>query len=180
MEPLMPGNLYHIYNHANGNENLFRNEENYRFFLNKYIKYITSFSSTFCYCLLPNHIHFLIRINDVEQSDKYYSKQFSNLFSSYTQSYNKLYKRRGSLFLKNFKRKPVEDDDYLLKLVNYIHFNPVKHGFVEKPEDWKYSSYNAICKQANTLICFQEVLEWFGDLENFKYNHRFPLDLFNL
>ena len=179
MEPLKPNKIYHIYNHVNGNENLFRENKNYGFFFEKYKKYIAPIADTYCYCLLPNHIHLLVQITeqcDVE-SEIFYSKQFSNFFSSYTQSYNKVYNRRGSLFMKNFKRKPVEDNMYLLKLVNYIHFNPVVHGFVEQPGDWKYSSFNAICRQSDTLVCYREVLEWFDGFDNFLYNHRFPLEV---
>lgn len=54
--------FYHIYNHANGNENLFIEEENYHFFLQQWDKYISPIADTYAYCLIPNHIHFLIRI----------------------------------------------------------------------------------------------------------------------
>ena len=40
MEPLIPGNYYHIYNHANGNEQLIREDKNYLFFLLKVKEYI--------------------------------------------------------------------------------------------------------------------------------------------
>jgi len=32
--------------------------------------------------------------------------------------------------------------------VNYIHYNPVKHGYVNKPSDWKYSSFHRYVKQS--------------------------------
>ncbi|HRP60464.1 MAG TPA: transposase, partial [Vicingus sp.] len=51
---------YHIYNRANGSEKIFLNEENYLFFLQKYIEYIHPIAETYCYCLMPNHFHFLI------------------------------------------------------------------------------------------------------------------------
>src|SRR5699024_9043157 len=44
---------------------------------------------------------------------RFLSKQFANFFSSYTQAFNKVYKRRGSLFLKNFKRKEIRNENYL-------------------------------------------------------------------
>ncbi len=73
--------------------------------------------------------------------------------------------------MKNFKRKIVNDDDYLLKLINYIHLNPVSHNFVQKPEDWKYSSYNSILSKKPTLVKRGEIIELFGDEENFKFCH---------
>ncbi len=59
---LIPEGTYHIYNRANGNESLFFREDNYLYFLEKYKEYISPVAETFCYCLMPNHFHFLIRI----------------------------------------------------------------------------------------------------------------------
>jgi REP element-mobilizing transposase RayT len=67
MEPLQPGFYYHIYNHANGSENLFLNEDNYNFFLKKYSSYIRPVADTFAYCLMPNHIHVLVRIKEINE-----------------------------------------------------------------------------------------------------------------
>ncbi len=198
MEPLLPERQYHIYNHVIGNDLLFKEEKNYFFYLEKYENHITPVAETFAYCLMPNHFHVLVQIKkekDIISSFKkeslikkynalglpvdkenfislYVSKQFSNLFSSYAQAYNKMYKRMGSLFLKNFKRKHVASDDYFIKLINYIHNNPVKHGFVLKPEEWKFSSYNAIISDLPTLVERRKVIEVFGDLENFIFCHQ--------
>lgn len=59
--PLRPNQCFHIYNHANGFENIFVKEENYEYFLKLYIKYINAIADTFAYCLMPNHFHVLIR-----------------------------------------------------------------------------------------------------------------------
>ncbi len=204
MEPLLPESYFHIYNRAIGNELLFREEKNYRFFIKKYKEYMEPVVDTMAFCLMPNHFHVLIRPKEqpvietlisssvkgkkdysetrgIEKRElfvsKYVSKQFSNLFSSYTQAYNLIYNRQGSLFLKNFKRKLIEDDDYFIRLVNYIHRNPVNNGFVNKPQEWKYSSYNAIVSDKPTLVKREEVLQWFGGLANFMYNHLRSLDL---
>ena len=42
--------FYHIYNHANGSENLFRSDENYYFFLKRWGKYIEPVAETYAYC----------------------------------------------------------------------------------------------------------------------------------
>jgi len=62
MEKLKPDFTYHIFNHANGFENVFREPENYRFFLEKYLKYIYPIAETYAYCLMPNHFHLVVRI----------------------------------------------------------------------------------------------------------------------
>ena len=64
MQPLIPNNVYHIFNHANGFENIFVSGENYRFFLEKYKNHISPIAETYAYCLMPNHFHFVLRIRN--------------------------------------------------------------------------------------------------------------------
>jgi putative transposase len=61
-EALQPDCFYHVYNRANGKEKLFVCNQNYHFFLKQYSLFIGPIADTFCYCLMPNHFHFLIRI----------------------------------------------------------------------------------------------------------------------
>ena len=183
MIPLETDKHYHIFNRANGNETIFLGEDNYLFFLNKYIKHISPICDTFCYCLMPNHFHFLIRIKneiEIEQLENFkntkntcgfLSKQFSNLFSSYTQAFNKQQGRKGSLFMRPFKRKEINSETYFRNLVYYIHLNPVEAGFCDNPKDWKYSSFNALITEKPTFLIQTEVLNYFDDLENFMYVH---------
>src|SRR5690554_3535460 len=123
-----PDCFYHVYNRANGSEKIFLTNKNYVFFLKKYTQYLADIVDTYCYCLMPNHFHFLIKIKDEKELDltiqglkkleaselnKLISKRFSNFFSSYTQSLNKIEGRKGSLFMKNFKHKRVTSESYL-------------------------------------------------------------------
>lgn len=66
---------------------------------------------------------------------------------------------------------------YLQRLICYVHQNPVEAGFVFQPEQWKYSSYNAIVSSNQTLVARQEVIELFGDLENFIYCNSKPIEI---
>jgi putative transposase len=190
-ETLEPETLYHIFNRTNGKELLFRDDGNYRFFLKKYKEQIPSFADTLCFCLMPTHFHFLIRIKheqeiripnvpngklENERSEdslqKMMSKQFSNLFNSYTKSYNKLFSRHGALFTPNYKRKKVTTPAYLLSLVRYIHQNPVEANLCDKPEQWAFSSFNDILINNNSFVKSKEVIAWYDDLNNFRYMHR--------
>src|SRR5690606_21905148 len=81
-------------------------------------------------------------VNNEAKLSHLLSKQFSNFFSSYSQAFNKVYQRRGSLFIKNFKRKKVDNDVYLTQLILYIHLNPVKHGFTKDIEAWSWTSFS--------------------------------------
>ncbi len=175
-----PGKYYHLYTHANGTENLFRSDENFRYFLNQYQKYILPVADTLAYCLMPNHIHFLIRFKytsitkdnnsenvDLEKKNRKSSQPFSNLFNSYTKAYNKMYARMGSLFIPNFKRKEVSSDQYLTRIILYIHLNPVHHRFVAHPADWQWSSFSIILNTDETWLKRNEVIHWFGNRNEF-------------
>lgn len=183
---------YHIYNRANGIEKIFVCIENYYFFLRKFSKFIVPVVDTFCYCLMPNHFHFLLKVKSEKElmeledyrnfknKPLFVSKQFSNLFSSYTQAFNKQQKRRGNLFTRPFKRKEILDDIYFRKLVHYIHHNPVEAGLCNNPTEWVHSSYNALISLKPTLLNRFEVLEYFDTVKNFKYVHSHPPQLTGL
>ena len=172
---------YHIVNHAVGNENLFRNDENYLFFLRKYAMYMPPVCDTIAYCLMPNHIHFLIRTHPEKrliEHPKYKSdmhklimQELSNLLNSYAKAYNKTYQRKGALWVDYTKRFSIESDSYLTSVINYIHQNPIKHGFVSQTEDWKYSSYGSILSEKPTLLSRNDVIDWFGNIDEFKNFH---------
>ena len=184
--PFEENSFYHIYNHGNGIENIFITDNNYNFFLKKYVKYIVPIAETYTYCLLPNHFHFLVRIKDAidlkmgnEDVDHVVTQAFSNLFNSYTKSFNSYHNRMGSLFLDNFKRNKVEEIDYLTKLIHYIHHNPVKHKLTGSPDGWKYSSYQACLSDRPSYVERDKVLRWFGGLDEFiKFHQWNPADDF--
>ena len=195
MEKLQPNSSYHIFNHANGFENIFIEDENYRFFLDKYNQYILPIAETYAYCLLPNHFHLVVRIRrrevleevfrnfkstnfskvqnfgKVEVTDNmieyYISKQFANLFSCYTQSFNKVNKRRGSLFLKNFRREPIKNKAYFMNAVIYTHRNPVHHAFCDRYTDWSYTSFCEIKERNSQMIEVEKLLRMFGGRDSF-------------
>jgi putative transposase len=175
---LIPGALYHIYNRANGNEKLFLTADNYYYFLRKYKSYLQPVADTFCYCLMPNHFHFLIRIKSESELrlckgdlENLVSRQFSNFFNSYSKSFNKQHNRMGNLFMRAFKRKRVCDHDYLQNLIYYIHHNPTSAKLSKKPEDYPYSSYRELTTNQTGILCKKEILEWFGGPDNFIAVH---------
>lgn len=180
---LKPNCVYHVYNRAIGNEKLFLKAAHYHFFLKRYSEYINPIANTYCYCLMPNHFHFIVGIKGEEELlplikcqnkvlSKALSKKWSNLFNSYTKSLNSDTNRIGNLFCHIFKRKAVASEDYVKKLVHYIHFNPVISGLADTPQGWPYSSYKAILTEKQTSVKKGQVLEWFGNLENFIYCHQ--------
>jgi hypothetical protein len=99
------------------------------------------------------------------------SQQFSHCFNSYAQAYNKTYKRKGSLFKESFQRRLIDSDEYLRTAISYVHFNPVKDGFVRLPQEWKHSSFREFLedqkkptRKISSALLKEEVLELFGSL----------------
>jgi len=116
-EPLMPNTFYHIYNRGINSCNLFEQEENYKYFLSLYEKHIETIAETYAWVLMPNHFHMLIRIKDINESDRNNNSKlphqyFSNLFNAYTKAFNKFNDRHGALFERAFKRKRIDNLEY--------------------------------------------------------------------
>lgn len=173
--PFEPSGYYHVWTHANGTENIFREDENYSFFLSKYSFHLSPVVKTFAYCLMPNHIHLLIQVRENPALSA--SKAFSNLLNSYCQSYNKKYHRKGSLFMSNLKRKKIDTDSYFTRCITYIHQNPAHHGFVKDFTKWKHSSWKTIFSEKQTHLEREKVLEWFGGREAMISNHKSSIEL---
>lgn len=113
IEPLIYGNYYHIYNRGIDSCNLFREADNYEYFLDLYDKYISPIAETFAWVLMPNHFHLLVKLKDEEEIVEASStpdrvpnpvrgkvgtpsQQFSKLFNSYAQALNKRFGRHGN------------------------------------------------------------------------------------
>ncbi len=103
------------------------------------------------------------------------SEQFKHLFSAYTMWFNKKYKRKGSLFSKNFERIRITNEIYYSNLIVYIHNNPVKHGFANHTSNYPWSSYLTVVSTKNTKLKRDDVISHFETIENFKYMHNVRL-----
>lgn len=185
---MTPNKTYHIYNHGNADDNLFRSEENYRYFIQKYNEFIYPIANTYAYCLLPNHFHFLIKIkggqidkvganNSIKNIEKSIVKYFSNFFNAYTRAFNIMYDRRGKLFLTPFKRKPVTNQRHLINTWKYIHFNPVHHRFVDDSYEWPHSSIHDYRLKESKWLDLLDVTENSMSLNDFNPDWNDFLDL---
>ncbi|GGD26525.1 hypothetical protein [Flavobacterium orientale] len=189
--PLLHGHYYHIYNRGNNSSPIFFENENYYHFLRLYAKYIDPIAETYAWCLLKNHFHILVRIkekSEIIESDLTFNttakpkviepyRQFSHLFNAYTQTINKRHQRTGSLFENKFERKMVTSENYFQQLIFYIHNNPVHHGLVKQMGLYPWSSFESMLSQKPTMLKREEVMELFGDRENFiDYHHQEQTD----
>lgn len=144
------GRFYHLYNRTNNNELLFPLRENYRYFLQKFKTHLRPYCAVFAYCLMPTHFHFLVRI---ESDDSLLiSKTIAILLRSYTRAINKRFSRHGNRFQQNTNAKHIDDESYLLTLMDYIHQNPVRAGLSKRLADWEYSSYRDYAGMRNGTL----------------------------
>ena len=104
------------------------------------------------------------------------TNKFRLLFMSYAKAINKQEKRVGSLFQKKFKIKEVDNDKYFSQLIFYIHANPQKHGLIDDFREWNYSSYHSITLEKISKLKKKEVIDWFGNIEEYKEFHKQVFD----
>ncbi len=198
---LYPECHYHVFNRTNRREELFRSDENRRYFIQQFNLYLNGFVDTFSYSLLLNHFHFSVRVKSTEdltihlnslpkwkytkkqkkflESENKYeachyliASQFSRLFSSYSHSFNKMFSRHGNLFNRPFKRIRIETVDHLAYLQYYIHHNARKHGIVKNFHDHKWNSYQLLISNRETFLDRQSIFDFFGDREAFINFHQ--------
>lgn len=158
---------YHLYNRSNNHELLFRNKDNYLYFLIKYRKYISPFVDTLAYCLMPDHFHFSVYVKSKDSI--LIKKSIGLLLSSYTKAINKSYSRVGSLFQQHTKTKLIEDENNLLTVIAYIHQNPLRKNLVSLIEEWEFSSYrDYVGLRDGSLINKTLIENRFSSIEAFK------------
>jgi len=159
---LSPENIYHIYNRGNNKQKIFFSKKNYIFFLQKLRTELKPHSEIICYCLMPNHFHFMVstygNFNAVQ-----FSNGFRTILSSYTKAVNQQENRTGSLFQQNSKAKCLtaipenKQNNYGLVCFNYIHQNPENAGLVRSLEDWEFSSFRDYAGLRNGTLCRKEI-----------------------
>ena len=191
----LSNSIYHIYNRGVEKRIIFQDEQDYKVFLNylkeylspplephelkkdvtfkgvtfkgipKQIKNFTDCIKLLAFCLMPNHVHLLIK-----QTNKDSIKQFTQaLFTRYSMYFNKKYDRTGSLFQGTYRATNVINKDYLLDVTRYIHRNPLK---ITKSLSDHYSSYAHYLNQFNIpWLKNKEVIDYFNESSFVKHNN---------
>lgn len=192
------GGIFHVYNRTNNKEPLFTSDNNRSYFLKQYAKYLQPFVDTFCWCLLPNHFHFLVRIKsaaaiinhlksvevkNIKPIEKKFIEGQASLrelmelewkcfFTAYSMAFNKEQNRSGNLFNRPFKRVEVDKDSHFTQAVIYIHANSVTHKLSTSFTAYQWSSWHSIISNKPTLLYRQELLDWFGGLQRLIQVHK--------
>ncbi|MEL6675380.1 MAG: transposase [Bacteroidota bacterium] len=179
--PLQPNQIYHIYSRGNNRETLFKQAENYPYFLRLWQRHISPIAETYAYCLLPNHFHFCIHVRKLEAlplkyqwRDRSLSQPISNCLNAYTKAINKRFERSGSLFQERYKRGLITGKQELSQLIAYIHTNPQHHGACHDFRSYAYSSYQALLSSRPTHLKRTDLWDVFGQKVGFADFHEEP------
>ncbi len=106
---------------------------------------------TIAMCLLPDHLHCIWKL---PEGDADFSIRWSTIKSTFTTLYlsenskespvsaSRKSKRERGVWQRRFWEHQIRDETDLHRHVNYIHYNPLKHGLVKTLDDWPWSTYH--------------------------------------
>lgn len=116
--------------------------------------------------ILPEHLHIILYPEKIEEYPKiissikhYFSANLDIKAVDLTNS--KVKKREKGVWHRRYFEHTIISEDDLNKHINYIHYNPVKHGLVSSVKDWEYSTFHKFA-DINKYD-----LHW-GSIENFQ------------
>lgn len=120
-----------------------------------------------CFCLMPNHFHFLLK----QVADDGTAKFMSNFQNSFTRYFNTRHQRIGPLFQGPFKAIRVESNEQLLHLSRYIHLNPYSSYVVKSIEDlvdYLWSSFSEYLGKKEGFCQKELILSLFPKPESYR------------
>ncbi|MFZ5920143.1 MAG: REP-associated tyrosine transposase [Chloroflexota bacterium] len=138
----IPGSAVFITQVVQYREPVFRDPENVNLLLEilRNVKRLHPFSML-GYVFLPEHLHLAFQPTGASN----FSDIMHSLKPNFTKAYKKLIGLEQSQPMKFWQKRfwdhIIRDDRDFENHLHYIHYNPVKHGYVKDPRDWPFSSY---------------------------------------
>ncbi|QTD46543.1 REP-associated tyrosine transposase [Ottowia testudinis] len=107
---------------------------------------------TIAICVLPEHLHTIWKLPEDDGDFSTRWRLFKFYFSSHfpasaERSQSKVAKGEKGIWQRRFWEHRIRDKQDLQRHVDYIHYNPVKHGLVRQAADWPYSSFHRFVAQ---------------------------------
>lgn len=106
--------------------------------------------------LLPDHLHAIWTLPEHDSRyaarwaviKSFVTKRCGNLFGSGENvKLSRSRRREGGLWQRRFWEHAIRDDRDFHRHLDYLHWNPVKHGYVKAPTDWPYSTIHRFAAQ---------------------------------
>jgi putative transposase len=112
---------------------------------------------TIAICVLPDH---LLAVWSLPPNDADFSMRWNLIKGGFSRGFpsrpglsdSKTSKREKGIWQRRYWEHAIRDDADLARHVDYIHFNPVKHGYVTKVVDWPHSSFHRFVARASCLL----------------------------
>ena len=153
--------FYHAFSRGNERRAVFFDDRDHQHFLDLLGRMSDRFQAeVWAFVLMPNHYHLVLRTRRPNLS-----RAMQWLGVAYTNWFNARHARSGHLFQGRFKGVLVEDEDYLQRLLLYVHRNPLRGGLAERLADYPWSSYGALAHGRGVPKWFRPslALGLFGD-----------------
>lgn len=133
------GATYHVTSRGNNKQAIFFDDEDREIFLHLLKSTVNVYECHIhAYCLMTNHVHLLVQVGSVA-----INRIMHMINWRYATWINKKYDRIGHVFQGRYQAQTVSSHDYLVRLIRYIHRNPVKAKMVEKADEYIWSSHGA-------------------------------------
>jgi putative transposase len=94
------------------------------------------------WCLLPNHYHLLLHTPNLRQL----TTALGRLHGRSSHAWNREEQQSGRRVFHGAADRHIRSDDHFWATLNYIHHNPVRHGYVTRWTDWPWSSASEYLK----------------------------------
>jgi putative transposase len=98
-----------------------------------------------CWVLLPDHLHC---IWSIEEPDTDFSIRWALIKRLFTKQFKEQTRRPGPFWQRGFWEHWIRHEIDYENHMNYVHYNPVKHGYVDNVRDWQWSSFHRHVAQA--------------------------------
>ena len=126
---------YHLINRGNSKNTIFIHDKDKEYFIKKFRELLQDSDILIDkFCIMNSHFHILLKPSE----DSNIPKFIQILCSSYSLYYNKKYGKIGHVFQGRYKAKQITTYQGLLNVRKYIQQNPVKAGYCDKPENYKW------------------------------------------
>ena len=166
-----PGALYHVTSRGNERRPIVSTIRDRLAFIHFLAIAAKRFNwSVTAWVLMTNHFHLVIQTYEANLS-----RGMHWLNSAYAGWYNHVHKRSGHLYQGRFKSFLIEKETYLAEVLRYVVLNPVRAKMVERPEDYRWSSYRATAglDEAPEWLDVDSALSMFwSDRETSEANYR--------
>ena len=135
----IPGGIYHVMTRGNRKAAIFEDDYDRERFIDIAAEAAARHSvRVFVESRLGNHYHQVVQTPRANLPE--YMAYLNGVFTQFS---NHRHQRIGHVFNERYKPILIDDSFYLRIAAGYVLTNPVKHGFVDHPCDWKWSSYRA-------------------------------------